>query len=81
MESRLPIKKIQEHLIRIETLEGQFHELVQSEALARRESEQRLMQVLVAQREEIVRLREELTAERQDRRRRRVKAQERFKSE
>lgn len=81
MENRVPTKKIEEYLGRIETLERQFRELAQSEAQARKELELRFAQTLASQREEIAHLRQELIRERQDRRRRRVKAQEQFKSE
>lgn len=81
MENRVPTKKIEEYLSRIETLERQFRELAQNEAQARKELELRFAQTLASQREEIAHLRQELIRERQDRRRRRVKAQEQFKSE
>ena len=81
MENRVPTKKIEEYLSRIETLECQFRELAQAEAQARRELELHFVQTLASQREEIARLRQELIRERQDRRRRRVKAMEQFKSE
>lgn len=81
MENRIPTKKIEEYLSRIETLERQFRELAQNEAQARKELELRFVQTLASQREEIAHLRQELIRERQDRRRRRVKAIEQFKSE
>lgn len=81
MENRVPTKKIEEYLGRIEILERQFRELVQAEAEARRKLELYFTQTLTSQREEIARLRKELTRERQDRRRRRIKAIEQFKSE
>ena len=81
MENRVPTKKIEEYLSRIETLERQFRELAQNEAQARKELELRFTQTLASQREEIAHLRQELIRERQDRRRRRVKAIEQFKSE
>lgn len=81
MENRVPTKKIEEYLSRIETLERQFRELAQSEAQARKELELRFNQTVSVQREEIAHLRQELIRERQDRRRRRVKAKRQFKSE
>ena len=81
MENRVPTKKIEEYLGRIEILERQFKELIHTEARARRELELRFVQTLTSQREEIARLRQELMRERQDRRKRRVKAMKQFKSE
>ena len=81
MENRIPTKKIEEYLSRIETLERQFRELAQAEAQARKELELRFAQTLTSQREEIAHLRQELIRERQDKRRRRVKAIKQFKSE
>ena len=80
-ENKATTKKIEDYLSRIETLERQFRELVQSEAQARKELELRFNQTVSAQREEIAHLRQELIRERQDRRRRRVKAKEQFESE
>ena len=80
-ENKATTKKIEDYLSRIETLERQFRELVQSEAQARKELELRFNQTVSTQREEIAHLRQELIRERQDRRRRRVKAKRQFESE
>lgn len=80
-ENKATTKKIEDYLSRIETLERQFRELVQSEAQARKELELRFNQTVSAQREEIAHLRQELIRECQDRRRRRVKAKGQFESE
>lgn len=80
-ENRATTKKIEDYLSRIETLERQFKEFVQSEAQARKELETRFNQTVSTQREEIAHLRQELLRERQDRRRRRVKAKGQFESE
>ena len=80
-ENKATTKKIEDYLSRIETLERQFRELVQSEAQARKELELRFNQTVSTQREEIAHLRQELIRERQDRRRRRVKAKGQFESE
>lgn len=80
-ENKATTKKIEDYLSRIETLERQFRELVQSEAQARKELELRFNQTVSTQREEIAHLRQELIRERQDRRRRRVRAKGQFESE
>lgn len=81
MESRLPTKKIEEYLSRIETLERQFVELTQSEAQARKEMELHFLQIVTSQREEITRLCSLINSERRDRRRRRINAIKQLESE
>lgn len=81
MANYVPSKKLEECLSKIELLEEKLSQYIKESTEKTAEREYRLTQIIAEQREEIVRLRKEFDTERKDRQARRIRAENKLRSE